>query len=117
MEYWPLILRYILFATPQAILIIMCVKYLKKVKSSDAKLLASGSIITFISYTFSTFLYLLIPLQTFEPYTLGLIGGVFNFTNAIGPFLFAFGFLVLIKKYLKKKETEEKDEVDSIGKH
>jgi len=117
MEDSIIIIRFILFATPQAIIILACARYLKVFKNLDSKLLLLGSVITFISFVFRSFGYYIIPMEIFDSFTFGIIGGIFNFTGLIGTFLFAFGFLKLIKRHLKNFNSTTHDELNDIGKH
>lgn len=83
----------------------MSFRYMKAVKSTDARLLLYGSIITFVSYTFTSFQFLLIPLEVFEPLTLGIIGGSNRLVGLIGAFLFAIGFIKFVGKFLQQKKS------------
>lgn len=109
------LLGYIFYTTPQAILIIASYKYLKEGKGRGAKLLLMGSIISLLSSTFGTFFFRIYTFEDFEPINLGWIAGINNFVGMIGMFLFAFGFLLLIKEFLKNRKAAQ-SEVDQIGK-
>lgn len=110
-----IILRYILFATPQAILILASYKYLKKGKGKGAGLLFAGSLIVFLSFTFGWFFNYLVGYDTLDSFNYGLISGTNRIVNIAGSFLFAFGFLAFVRDFIKKHKPSQ-DEVDQIGK-
>jgi hypothetical protein len=115
MDYLNVILRYLVFVSPQVIVLIVCLRYLRTVKSTYAKLMVYGSAISFICYTCSSFLWLLIPTEQFEPMTVGIIAGSINIIRLVGGLLFAFGFFKFVKLYLKQQK-ELPNELDQIGK-
>jgi hypothetical protein len=106
---------FILFATPQAIIIIASSRYLAKYKVVDAYLLLIGSIISFLNFTFSSFFYqYYYSSDGFDTFQLEWINLISGLVGAAGTFLFAIGVLMLINKLIRNKLGS--NEVDQIGK-
>lgn len=110
-------MRFVVFAIPEAIVIIACYRYLKASKGSDAKLLFFGSTLAFLAFIARFFSFYLFSIEDFDPMFYGLIGGSINLIGLAGAFLFAFGFLKLVKKHLKNFNSTTHDELNDIGKH
>ena len=109
-------LRFILFSIPQAMIIIASYKYLRARNSIDAQFMLWGTIITLLSFIPTTFYFLFVDINDFSTIQYNLVSGVCNFVGLAGGFLFAFGFLRLIKKHIQYVKTNTSDEVDQIGK-
>jgi TRAP-type C4-dicarboxylate transport system permease small subunit len=116
MDYWALVIRYVLFATPIAILIIASFRYVKREKSTDAKLLFLGSSLAFLTFTCNTFFFSFYVADNIESITLyEQVTAINVIVGLIGMFLFAFGFLMFFRKYLRQRKDAQ-NEVDQIGK-
>jgi len=114
MGMWPVVIRYVLFATPVAIIIISSFRYISREKSIDAMLLFAGSLMAFLAFTFNTFFTLFDRDGSIE-YTYNWVVPVGTIIGLLGMFLFAFGFLTFVRKFLRRQKGIQ-NEVDQIGK-
>lgn len=107
LEELGVLVKYLLQAIPEVIIVMICIQYIRKVSSLDGKLLLAGSVLGLLNLTFFSFYY-----QYFfhfeesqEPYFI-VLNNVNRIVNLIASILFAFGFILLVHKYLVLKKKQ-----------
>lgn len=115
MDLTSIFLNSLFFVIPQIIIIVICFRYYRLVKSRNAIFFLLGTIFSFIKILLAPYQLILLTEWNISPMNTGIISGILNLIGLTGAFFFAFAFRSLIKKILTAPAPTKDDVINEIG--